>query len=156
MGRLPVRSVCTAVPKPVIHSAYWIFVLNRMIAQADWKVTRRPLIMERPAWSAELPNDASPNKAVIRMQDIDAPQCEYFCRELQAAYLAGQVLEYSHFDDEEKHGIDRDELMAQLTRLLNTLFTKASGSWRPSCGAIAMVIVLVPKYRVFKLINSWN
>jgi hypothetical protein len=98
--------------------------------------------MEEPAWSAELPNEDSSNKVLIRMQDIDGQECEYFCRELQAAYLAGQVMEHNrHGNDEEKQ--DWNELMARLTRLLNTLFAQAPGSWRPSCGAIAMVIMLV-------------
>lgn len=109
--------------------------------------------MEQPPWSAELPNENNPNNVLNRMQDIDAHECDYFCRELQAAYIAGQVMEYNRYhNDEEKHELDWNELMTQLTRLLNTLFAQAPGSWRPSCGAIAMVIMSVDTYMTFNLL----
>jgi hypothetical protein len=106
--------------------------------------------MKQPPWSAELPNEDSPNKVLIRIQDIDAHQCDYFCRELQAAYIAGQVMEY--YNDDQKHVLDWNEPMTRLTRLLNTLFAQAPGSWRPSCGAIAMVIMSVAAYTTLALL----
>lgn len=138
--------------KQEINGTDWIFLWDRLIAQSHWETTHYPLIMEQPAWSAGLPSEDSPNKVLVRMQDIDTQECEYFCRELQAAYLAGQVMEYNrHDNDDKKNGLDWNELMARLTRLLNTLFAQAPGSWRPSCGAIAMAIMLVAPYMILTL-----
>lgn len=70
--------------------------------------------------------------------------CDYFCREVQAAYLAGEALEYTRDSDSgDKEGCDSDldRIAMQLMTLLNTLFENASGSWRPYCGAIATVIM---------------
>lgn len=149
------RYVLLRRSKQEINGTDWTFLSGRLIAQSHWETTHCPLIMEQPAWSAALPNEDSPNKVMVRMQDIGAQECEYFCRELQAAYLACQVIEYNrHYKDEEKRGLDWNELMARLTRLLNTLFAQAPGSWRPSCGAIAMVIMLVTLCITLALIIS--
>ncbi|KAH8697957.1 hypothetical protein BGW36DRAFT_177284 [Talaromyces proteolyticus] len=121
---------------------WWaVFLLDRLIAQSHWKKRSYPLIIEQPPWWSELPSEGSLTAAPIRITDIGTCHCEYFCREIQAAYLAAQTLEYRS-DHDRKEGFEPDlsKLSTQLTTLLNVLFETAPGSWRPSCGAIAMII----------------
>jgi hypothetical protein len=65
---------------------------------------------------------------------------DYFSEELQAAYLAGQTLEYMKSLDEYQESYFED-LNSHIMARLGDMFEKAPGSWRPFCSAIAILLV---------------
>jgi len=68
------------------------------------------------------------------------PPYDYFGEELQAAYLAGQTLQYVKSVDEPQESYFED-LNSQIMARLGGMFEKAPGSWRPFCNAIAILLM---------------
>lgn len=93
--------------------------------------------MEQPRGFEDLPDihTLRPSENEEGKQPYD-----YFSEELQAAYLAGQTLQYMKSLEEHQESYFED-LNNHIMARLGDMFEKAPGSWRPFCSAIAILLM---------------
>lgn len=99
-----------------------------------------PMLVEQPHSLSELTANLVSNASQHYENQVEVEPYEYFCGEIEASYLAGRALYYLNNPGEFRN-LQFEEINSQLTSLLSVFFDKASGSWKPLCGSMAIVVL---------------
>lgn len=134
VGYLLAGSVSILLPEHVLDH---YFDSSSILALASLP-NSLPLLMEQPRDFKNLP-DIYTLRLSPENEEENQPY-DYFGEELQAAYLAGQTLQYMRSFDEPQESYFQD-LNSQIMAHLGDMFEKAPGSWRPFCSAIAILLM---------------
>ncbi|EED18773.1 hypothetical protein TSTA_124920 [Talaromyces stipitatus ATCC 10500] len=129
---------------------WWaIFFLDRVLALASLP-NNLPLLMEQPRNYGDLPDMQCFR---VSSESAENGPYDYFYGEIQAAYLAGQTLQYikcpNYFED-----TYFEDNNTQLMANLGSMFEKAPGSWRPFCSAIALLLTSAIELQFAKLTKN--